>query len=383
MINLKELNTKSEKLFHKVATASMLGENLFPLVIPANKQLSGTGFKELNAAIIPLYQQSKEVKGKGYSIDWKERNVQGSKQSIPARIYFETLDDYLVFAKKENEFTIIINSYKLLVDGFPTLSDWLAKHPRIILENAAILGDIIKVCRYFMDSHLPHSHYMRELPIEVHTKFIEDHVGLLRTLLDMLLPDESKNTRSTDFAERYLLKKANVYTQIRILDEALKPHIGYDECALTLEDASWLDWLPDNVFIIENKTCFLTFPKVPNSVAIFGEGFKSKLSRHLSWLAKTNLYCWFDLDAEGFEMLNMIREQYPSARSLLMDRATYDEFVHYSLTSKRFKKQLSLLHAEEQSCYQFLIASGKRLEQEKVSQKYVCNTVGYLSSSAI
>ncbi|MGL1297168.1 Wadjet anti-phage system protein JetD domain-containing protein, partial [Vibrio parahaemolyticus] len=43
-------------------------------------------------------------------------------------------------------------------------------------------------------------------------------------------------------------------------------------------------------------------------------------------MAKAELFCWFDLDAAGFEMLNIIRRHYPSAMSLLMDEKTYHQF---------------------------------------------------------
>ncbi|MFX8871900.1 Wadjet anti-phage system protein JetD domain-containing protein, partial [Acinetobacter baumannii] len=66
-------------------------------------------------------------------------------------------------------------------------------------------------------------------------------------------------------------------------------------------------------------------------MAIFGEGFKSRLSRHIPWLEKTNLFCWFDLDAAGFEMLNMIRQHYPSVQSLLMNNDTFESFKEFSV----------------------------------------------------
>lgn len=178
-----------------------------------------------------------------------------------------------------------------------------------------------------------------------------------------------------DFSSRYFLKKANVYTQIRILDDALKPVLGYNELSLTLDDAAWLKWVPDNVFIVENKTCFLTFPKVKNSVAIFGEGFKSRISKHIPWLEKTNLHCWFDLDAAGFEMLNIIRQYYPNAKSFLMDQNTYHQFSQYSVTSIYRRLQLNFLTEEERQLYQFLQANNKRFEQERITNKYVIESL--------
>ncbi len=194
---------------------------------------------------------------------------------------------------------------------------------------------------------------------------------MLKKILNLLLPDDWINIESNDFSERYFLRKVSVYTQIRILDDGLKPHLGYDECSLTLEDVAWIKWIPENVFIIENQICFLTFPRVKNSVAIFGEGFKSRLSKDIPWLNQTNLYCWFDLDTAGFEMLNMIREHYPKAISFLMDKETYSQFQHFSVDNKGKKRILPLLSPDEQKIHQFLMNNNKRLEQERVSQIHI------------
>jgi len=164
-------------------------------------------------------------------------------------------------------------------------------------------------------------------------------------MLDILLPDEKKNTcRSWFFRKISSEKSKYLYTDQDFGWRPKNPHLGYDECALTLEDAAWLKWVPENVFIIENQVCFLTFPKVRHSVAIFGEGFKSRLSKHLHWLNKTKLHCCFDLDTAGFEMLNMIREHYPNASSFLMDVATYNQFVHFTVDNKERKKISHCLH---------------------------------------
>jgi hypothetical protein len=129
---------------------------------------------------------------------------------------------------------------------------------------------------------------------------------------------------------------------------------------------------------IENKTCFLTFPKQKNAVAIFGEGFKSRISKHIPWLEQTHLYCWFDLDAAGFEMLNMIRRVYPKAKSFLMDKETYIEFEKFSHEVGQRTKELPFLTNEEQQVYKFLVSKNKRLEQEHISQHHVCSRLQVL-----
>jgi Uncharacterized protein conserved in bacteria len=371
MITPKELLAKANKIFYKIVSSNLKGENNFPLLMPSNKQIKGSNFSDWKNDLIPLYQQSKAVKVKGYSVEWKDKNINGSRQSVPAKIYFDTLEDFLYFTRKKNEYQKIQSARERLVHAFPSLEQWANNNPDILLNNYAGWNDIIKVCNYFVSNESPHPYYVRELPVEVHSKFIEQNEMLLKRLLDLLLPDDKKNVKSNSFSERYFLRKVSTYTQIRVLDDDLKPHLGYDECSLTLDDAAWLSWLPENVFIIENQICFLTFPKVKNSVAIFGEGFKSRLSKHIPWLNKTKLHCWFDLDTSGFEMLNMIREYYPNAGNFLMNETTYKTFERFAVDNKSKKKVLALLTAEEQELYRFLLSNNKRLEQERIEQKYV------------
>ncbi|WP_295232049.1 Wadjet anti-phage system protein JetD domain-containing protein [Sediminibacterium sp.] len=371
MITPKELLAKADKIFFKIISAHLKGESIFPLLMPSNKQVTGSNFSDWKNDLVPLYQQSKALKQKGYSVDWKEKIINGSKQSVPSKIYFDTIDDFLHFIGKEKDSLKIQSARDLLMNSFPLLEQWANDNPEILLSNYSTWSDIIKVCKYFESNQPPHQFYIRELPIEVHSKFIEQNAGLLKRLLDLILPDGWKNIASNDLSERYFLRKVSVYTQIRILDDELKPHLGYDECSLTLEDAAWIKWVPENVFIIENQICFLTFPKVKNSVAIFGEGFKSRLSKDIPWLKKTNLYCWFDLDTAGFEMLNMVRGHYPKAIGFLMDEKTYAQFQHFSVYNKGKQKVLPLLSPEEQNIYQFLMDNNKRLEQERISQSYI------------
>lgn len=383
MITPNELLEKSDKLFNKVITAVMNGQVIFPLVIPSNKKLAGTNFSELKSAIVPLYQQSKQAKGKGYTIEWKEKIVDGTKQKIPLRIFFETLDDYLFYTKRTKDCKDINTAFDKISASFMGLNGWAKDNVSFLLSHAEKIDDLIKVCVYFSSNKPPHNLYLRELPIEVHSKFIEENTSALKKMLDALLPADWINKSETDFSNRYHVKKPNVYAQIRILDDTLKSVIGYGELALTLDDSALLNWQPEKVFIIENRACFLSFPKVKNAVAIFGEGFKSRISKHIPWLAKAELYCWFDLDAAGFEMLNIIRQYYPSALSLLMDEETYEEFRQFAVISVYRKLQLDNLNEDELRLYEFLQRGNQRLEQERITNHYINRKLPALFNSGI
>lgn len=379
MITPNELFEKSDKLFDKVITAVLKQEDIFPLVIPSNKKLSGTNFSQLKAAIIPLYQQSKQVKGQGYTIEWKEKIVDGTKQKIPFKIFFETLDDYLLYTKRTKDYEAINNAFDKVTTSFKGILNWVKENVVFLLNHADKIDDLIKVCIYFCNTKPPHNLYLRELPIEVHSKFIEDNTAALKKILDVVLPADWVDKSETDFSNRYYIKKPNIYTQIRILDDTLKPVVGYEELALTLDDSALLNWQPERVFIVENRACFLSFPKVKNAVAIFGEGFKSRVSKHIPWLVKAELFCWFDLDAAGFEMLNIIRQYYPEAKSFLMNEKTYNQFSQFSVTSTYRKLLLEKLNADELKLYEFLQMSSKRLEQERITNAYILEQLKSLS----
>lgn len=371
MITPKELLEKAKRPFFKIVTSQLKGETVFPWVIPSNKKMTGSNFSDWKEDLVPLHQNSKEMKGFGYSIDWKQKLVNGSKQSMPARIYIESFEDYLLFVGKKQDFRKISEAKEVVTNEIPLLEEWAVNNPEKLLDFSAVCSDLMQVCQYMLKHPPPHNFYIREIPVQVHSKFIEEHSRIIRELLDIILPREWVDVKERDFAKRFGFKKPGIHTQIRVLDDALKPALGYDECSLPLDDAAWLQWLPEKVFIIENQICYLTFPKVKGAVAIFGEGFKSRISKHITWLENTELYCWFDLDAAGFEMLNMIRQYYPMAKSFLMDNPTFNAFESFSVDNKSKKKGLSHLQPDEEALYQFLTDNNKRLEQERIAQQYV------------
>lgn len=373
MITPSELFEKSNKLFNRVITAVLLEKDIFPLILPSNKNLSGTSFTELQTSLVPLYQHSKQAKGKGYTIEWKEKTVDGTKQKLPSKIFFETLNDYLYYTGRAKDYEAVNNSFEKLISSFPFLSDWAKENVVFLLTQAEIMDDLIKVCAYFYNNKPLHNLYLRELPIEVHSKFIENNSAALKRILDVILPVDWINKNETDFSSRYYIKKPTIYAQIRILDDNLRPAIGYDELALTLDDSASLTWQPEKVFIIENRACFLSFPKVKNAVALFGEGFKSRISKHIPWIKNADLYCWFDLDAAGFEMLNIIRQYYPSATSLMMDKSTYIHFKQFAVISAYRKILLDQLTTNELELYEFLQKNNIRLEQERITNNYIQN----------
>lgn len=376
MITPDEIKVKGKKLFSKIVSDCLNGETVFPLEIRSNKKLTGNNYSDWKNDLVPLYQQSKDGKGRGYKVDWKETLVNGSKQRMPEKLYFESLDDYLYFIDQRSEFQKIQSAFSSITTQFPELKGWAVRNPIILLENYDKVGEIIKVCSYFVNNNPPYNFFLRELPIEVHSKFIEENVSLLSTVLDIILPEEKKISIHKEFEKKFQLKTIPTYIRLRILDKDLKSILGYHECILTMEDVANLNWKPRKVFIVENQVCYLTFPEVKEAIAIFGEGFKTRVNKHISWLDNTELYCWFDLDGKGFEILNMVRQYYCNAKSFLMDFDTFNRFQDYSVPNPSINMaRLSNLTAGENELYEFLVSNKKRLEQERITQDFVLKKI--------
>src|SRR5688572_781058 len=142
MITPKELLTKTKKSFFKIVSARFKGEEVFPWVIPSNKQITGSNYSDWKNDLVPLYQQSKTVKAKGYSVEWKDKNINGSKQSVPAKIYFETFDDFLFFSGKIKEYQKIADSRQLILSQYPSLEQWANDNPAVLLDNVHLWNDL-------------------------------------------------------------------------------------------------------------------------------------------------------------------------------------------------------------------------------------------------
>ena len=105
-----------------------------------------------------------------------------------------------------------------------------------------------------------------------------------------------------------------------------------------------------------------------------GKGLKA-VSRNIPWLEKTDVYCWFDLDGAGFEMLNMIRQCYRNAASFLMDDTTLKAFERFTVANNPKMKILNYLMPSERSLYHYMVSQKLRLEQERISQRFVQQSV--------
>lgn len=387
MITPEDIKTKALKWWNDSSflQAYISGVDFFPKAVLFGKVGAGEAaqnFSVINQAIKILKEKSKDQVGFGYRVDFTERNTRNmGRQLFPTRIYFEGKEDYLKFIKKEKEFSAFVTLKTLIQNTLPALKSWVYQYPLKVIQQQNNWQDLMKVCQYFVLNNKPDC-YIRELPIAVHTKFIEDNKKILNELLSRLLPPETIRLEYTgvkkfNFEKRYHLRYDESLIRFRILDPALYINGISDLSVLPSEFASMN--IPCNtVFITENKMNCLTFPPVSKAIVVFGTGYGVKKLKAIPWLHEKSIHYWGDIDAHGFEILSQLCSYFRKASSFLMDHATFRHFYEYAhREALSYTKNLEYLDQEEQTMYQFLRSTDdkNRLEQEKIDQQYVNNAL--------
>jgi hypothetical protein len=379
MIKPEEIKEVALKWWQPFLISCMTNEPFFPKQIDRiGKVKSGditSRFELLQREIENLYVHSKNKTGLGYLVKTADKNFRRSgSHELPDAVEFESVEDYLHCTGKKKEWIRFQESYQLLSGVIPALKTWALANPILLCAASTDWNSVIKVCKYFLDNPRPDL-YIRQLPVNVHTKFIEDHSYLLQSLLDFLIPLHIRNTAQRKFAERYYLKHDEPLIRIRILDKNIDSGNHILDISIRLSDLEKNEWSCKNVLVAENKMNFLTLPDLPSSIAIWsGGGFNVSYLKNVQWLKNKSIYYWGDIDEHGFQILHQIRSYFPQTKSIMMDTNTFEKFQDLAGNGERNKAAtLSNLTDDDALLYQSLkdrIAKN-RLEQEKIPQYYV------------
>ncbi|MBZ0244382.1 MAG: hypothetical protein K8H85_00395 [Cyclobacteriaceae bacterium] len=373
MITVVEIKKKADRMYSPFLKATLVGETFFPKVLRSDKSLSDD-FVVMSKEISALISGSKDRRGFGYLV--RSRPVKTRNhgvQDIPESIVFESQGDYLQFIGKVNEFNLFVEKSRVTTESIPQLASWMQRNPISVVNNLDKWQDLLKVCNWFLSDYEPDRFYIRELPIAIHTKFIEDNKAILRILLDELIP-EKLNANESVFEKRFRLK----YAQQEIRFRYLKPTgATYNDLSVPLNEFIDHPITCQKIFIVENKMNFLTFPEVEDGLAIWGQGFAIENLKLAGWLTNKDIYYWSDLDVQGFQMLSQLRVNFPGAKSFLMERNLLDLFADFIVTGTPSKVNIhGTLNEEENSIYNILKSRNLRLEQERIPQWYVVEEIG-------
>lgn len=371
MITSAEIKKKALRKYTDYLRNVAAGITFQQIEIQCDKKASDT-IAEYQKEYNDIRSLSKEVKGYGYSIEWKTvKNKMLGTQDFPSKIKFDTAEDFERFLQKTKEVADFRKNVALINGKFPELQYWIERYPQKIIDNLEDWNDILKILDYF--SKNPQSQlYIRELPIEVHTKFIEQHKIVIGELLNVVIEDYV-NTNEKDFEKRYNLRYDEPLVRIKLLDRTLATKFfnGMDDITIPVSQFLKLHIPITKAFVVENKVNFLTFPPVANSIVIWGRGYGVAPIKDSELLKNIDLIYWGDLDAQGFEILSQFRSYFAHVKSLLMDKATFDYYFEKERgTPSKISVKLNLT-TEEEELYQYIKVNNYRLEQEKIPQRYV------------
>lgn len=374
MISVEEIKKQALKNYKYFLTDLIEKKSYNPIEIRfgkvKSKDLTGNPFK-ISDEIKELRNNSKQILGFGYTIDFKIQNTQQfGKQEFPEKIYFQNELDFLKFIKKEKEVKKFKENINLILTNLPDSKDFFIKYPLKVIDNELIWIDLIKVCKYFLENPKP-CLYIRELPIKIHTKFIEHNKKIIGEILDKILPEASLNPEFKEFEKRFGLKYDQSLIRFRFLDSKL--FIGnMSDISLTENEFESLKFYCKNVFITENKINFLTFPMIKNSIVIFGKGFNISNLKNANWLNEKDIFYWGDIDTHGLQILSQITGYFPKTKSIMMDFETLNHFKNKCGKGENTNvSELVNLTDKEIRLFNHLKEKNLRLEQEKITQEYV------------
>ncbi|MEG4851560.1 DUF2220 family protein [Microcoleus sp. B5-D4] len=372
MITPEEIRKKADRLYIPFLQSLLQGEPFFPRDFPAGK--IPDDYLKLRDAVQQLLKGSKKFVGYGYQVELIQRKTRKfDLQSLPSRITFETETDYLKFLNKEPEFADFKQVVARIRKEIPDLNIWLNQNPQKVINHLGKWENLLPACLYFQNHPKPQL-YLRELPINVHTKFIEQNKGILNELLSAILPDDAINQEENDFEKRFGLRYAEPSVTIRALDRNLqvKHGISTSQMSILISDFESRNLQGYRFIITENLMNFRTLPDLNNSFALWGKGFNVAILKDVEWLRHCQIIYWGDLDAQGFQILSQLRSYFDQTISVMMDRETFDTFQESAVPGTLCKvANLLYLTPEEHDLFADLCKQTIRLEQEKIPKDFV------------
>ena len=296
------------------------GEPFFPLNVFGGGLAKPKDFVADRAAIETLRKESKEQAGFGYDITWEDRNFRRfGTQKVPSTVVFTAQDDYTRFLNKLAEVRQFQADYGLIQHQFHELKSWAQTKPLKVVAHAGEWDGLLKVCAHLQKHGRPNC-YLRELPVEVDTKFIERKRGVLNELLPIVALDCVAGRH--DVRKPFWFPAKQPLVRFRFLDAEIAKSAGLPFCdfAISLEEAEQLRLSASNVVIVENEMTFLTLPSLPKSVALFGGGDAVSPLCRLSWLTNARLVYWGDMDTHGLNLCRLCAPGHILAESIMMRR---------------------------------------------------------------
>ncbi|GAB3020726.1 DUF3322 and DUF2220 domain-containing protein [Niabella terrae] len=363
------------KYYKSYLKSVISGEPFTPFILRGGKSKPRTTV-ELHTLIAMFQQFEKKAPQKGWTISWEDwsSRILG-KQIWASKIVVETEADYLFLLDKEQETAGFKQQLQSLVDWRPEIRGFLLDSPEKVWELKQVWPSIQKVVDYLLANDVS-LHYLRSIPVPVHSKFMENHQSVILRILQVLAP-ERFTAASRSLGETLSVRRKPHIYPVRWLDATLALDLmhGMEVVGITDETMQHVDWNIQEVWLVENETNLYLIPPRKNALAIFSRGYATHRLGNIPFFSRGRLLYWGDLDEDGYEMLNAMREYYPHLQSVFMDENTLR--LHVGELGKQnavYKTSvLPWLTEKERAAYHILKFQNGRLEQERIRQDYIAD----------
>jgi len=331
MLKPEEILETARRKWPTVLRAEAAGENLFPLRIPFGRPRTTGDFSVLRHEIELLARSSP-----GWHIDWHEiQTRKWGRQRWPVRIVFLSIEDMARALERSAELRAFRAALQTAREVCPPLDPWLRAKADRVPEFLSDWSALIAVCSYFDANPRPQC-FARQIPLPVDTKFIEQHAGILRELLEVVLGDRV-NAEGLTFEERFHLLMEPPQVRFRFLDLDLRNDERWPvtDCSVPAPVFASFTWRIPRVLVVENRDVFLCLPRIPRTLAVFGCGKAASLLPTCSWMNAADVVYWGDCDEAGYGILSSLRSHFSHVRSLLMDETAWKQWKHLAVRGKR------------------------------------------------
>jgi len=380
MIRGADIRRQAEGRYPEVVETLLAGGNPFPLNLRYPHPKTTASLAEILDDLKALRAESGETRSRGgITIEWVNVDTRRyGRNALPGAIFFASEADYFPYIEKSAEIAAIRAAAGILAEAFPGIAARLPGCWRLLREgDTGFWRNVCAVAGYFRDHPFP-SCYGRELPLAVPTKFIEGNKALLEKLLELVAPASLKS--GVSFEARLGLCEPEAQVECRLLDDALLPQLEFRHLSVDAADLEKFAPARARTYLItENRVNFLTLPALPGTIALLGMGYAVSRLGAAGHLSRRRILYWGDMDAQGYEILAVLRRSFPHAESLLMDRATWDAFPECHQKGKPSRNApeefFPLLTEAEKEMFLFVAGENARLEQEQIPNDHSCRVL--------
>lgn len=203
-------------------------------------------------------------------VEWREvRSHTLGQQQLPVSMWVDTAAQAINHLQVGPDVERFLQLHAETKDVLPELVPWVERNPLRTLSLEAVWKPLLQVAAWKKSYPSLEPMYVRQVDLPgIDTKFIERNAAVLSELFDVVAPRNRGAGSTADFRTRHGFLREPVRIRFRVLDPLISfenlpacPDVELDE-----DSFAALRMPVRRVFATENKTNFLAFPDVKDSI---------------------------------------------------------------------------------------------------------------------